>query len=81
MAKKTSKLSEALLETAQDMHSAGLMDDDSYKKITVRHWGPDAPLSAEPITPEEIRRVRARASEPGRACQIHQSDDGLYLAA
>lgn len=61
MAKKLSKLTEALLETVDDMYDAGLMSNDTHQKITVRHLGPDAPLSAEPITPEEIRRVRERA--------------------
>lgn len=61
MAKKLSNLTEVLLETAEDMHSAGLMVDETYEKITVRHLGPDAPLTATPITPEEIRSVRERA--------------------
>jgi putative transcriptional regulator len=43
MAKTLSTLTEALLETADDMHSVGLMGDDTYRKITVRHLGPDAP--------------------------------------
>ena len=41
MAKTLSTLTEALLETADDMHSVGLMGDDTYRKITVRHLGPD----------------------------------------
>lgn len=61
MAKKLSKITKALLETAEDMHGAGLMDDDTYEKITVRHLGPDAPPTAEPISAEEIRSVRKRA--------------------
>jgi putative transcriptional regulator len=61
MAKKLSNLTLALLETAEDMHSAGLMGDDTYQKITVRHLGPHAPPTAEPISPEEIRSVRERA--------------------
>ncbi|WP_145206899.1 MULTISPECIES: DNA-binding transcriptional regulator [Sphingomonadaceae] len=61
MAKKLSKLTEALLETAEDMHRAGLMGDETYEKITVRHLGPDVVPSAEPISPEEIRSVRKRA--------------------
>jgi len=66
MAKTLSKLTEALLETADEMHGAGLMGDDTYRKITVRHLGPDAPLAAEPITPEEIRRVREEAEHNDR---------------
>ena len=61
MAKKLSKLTEALLETAEDMHSAGLMSDETYEKITVRHLGPNTPLAAEPMAPEEIRRIREQA--------------------
>ncbi len=61
MAKKLSKLTEALLETAEDMHRAGLMGDDTYQKITVRHLGPAAPHTAAPISPQEIRTVREEA--------------------
>jgi len=61
MAKKLSDLTKALLETAEDMHSAGLMSTDTYQKITVRHLGPDAPPTATPISAEEIRNVRERA--------------------
>lgn len=61
MAKKLSNLTKALLETAQDMHGVGLMDDETYQKITVRHLGPDTPPTAEPISAEEIRSVRKRA--------------------
>ena len=61
MAKTLSTLTEALLETADDMHSVGLMGDDTYRKITVPHLGPDAPPTATPITPDEIRGVREEA--------------------
>ncbi|MDR7155248.1 putative transcriptional regulator [Sphingobium xenophagum] len=61
MAKELSNLTMALLETVEDMHDAGLMDDDTHRKITVRHLGPDAPPTATPITPEDIRSLRERA--------------------
>ena len=61
MAKKLSNLTVALLESAEDLHSAGLLSSGSYAKITLRHLGPDAPPTAEPISPEEIRSVRERA--------------------
>jgi len=61
MAKKQSDLTKALLETAEGMHRVGMVGDDTYQKITVRHLGPDAPLTATPISPEEIRGVRERA--------------------
>ena len=39
--KKTlSRLSEALLEMAGDQHRVGIMDDTTYRKITIRHLGP-----------------------------------------
>lgn len=61
MAKTHSNLAEALLETAGDLHSAGLIGNEAYEKITVRHLGPNAPPTATPITPDEIRSVRERA--------------------
>jgi len=61
MAKKLSDLAKALLETAGDMHSAGLMSTDTYQKITARHLGPDALPTAAPISAEEIRDVREQA--------------------
>ncbi len=61
MAKKLSDLTEAMLETAEGLHRVGLMSNDTYRKTTVRHLGPDAPPTAAPISPEEIRGVRERA--------------------
>ena len=61
MARKPSGLTAALLETADDMRSVGLMSEQTYQKITVRHLGPDAPPTAAPITPDEIRSVREDA--------------------
>jgi putative transcriptional regulator len=60
--KKLSRLSEALLETAADMHSVGLMDDDAYRKITIRHLGPQAPPTAKPISARQIRSLRERTN-------------------
>lgn len=61
MAKKLSNLTAALLESAEDLHRSGLLSDGTYGKITLRHLGPDAPATADPISAEEIRRVRERA--------------------
>ncbi len=38
--KKTSRLTEELLEMAEGMHRTGIMDDAAYRKIIVRHLGP-----------------------------------------
>jgi putative transcriptional regulator len=61
-AKKTSSLTEALLETADGMHRIGLMDDATYRKITVRHLGEKANRLAQPITPKQIRALREQAN-------------------
>jgi putative transcriptional regulator len=61
--KKTpSRLSEAILEMAEDQHCVGVMDDTTYHKITLRHLGPKALSTAEPISGEEIRTLRERAN-------------------
>ena len=60
--KKPSRLSEAILEMAAGQHRIGLMDDASYRKITVRHLGEQASHLAVPISPEEIRALRERAN-------------------
>jgi putative transcriptional regulator len=62
MTKKISKLTEALLETANDMHRIGIMNDDEYRKITVRLLGPQPLPTAKPIKGGEIRKLRERAN-------------------
>ncbi|HEX7858503.1 helix-turn-helix domain-containing protein [Xanthomonas perforans] len=61
MAKKLSNLTTALLETAEDLHGAGLLGDGTYEKITARHLGSNTLATAAPISPEEIRSVREGA--------------------
>ena len=63
MTKKTnpSRLTRALLETADDMRRAGVMDAAAHEKITMRHLGGRPEPGAAPITGEEIRRLRERA--------------------
>jgi len=61
MTERPSELTKALLETADDMHSAGLMTDATFQKITFRHLGPKSPAMAVPIAGEKICHVRARA--------------------
>jgi len=58
--KKLSPIAEALLETAEGMHRIGVMSDETYRQITVRHLGPEAAAVAEPISGEEIRALRER---------------------
>jgi len=65
--KKTSRLTEALLETAKDMKNAGILGDAAYDKITMRHLEMmDKPV-IEPLTGEEIRMMREQACDFSRA--------------
>ena len=57
----TSRLTRALLETADDMRRAGVMDAAAHAKITMRHLGDKADGIAEPITGDEIRTLREEA--------------------
>ncbi len=62
MTKKNSSIAEAILETAGDLHRHGLLDDEEYRKITVRHLGVEPLFTAQPIQGEEIRSLRKRAN-------------------
>lgn len=59
--KQLSRLTKALLDTADDMRRAGVMDAASHEKITLRHLGAKSNIAAEPMTGEEIRLLRERA--------------------
>ena len=49
-----SSLLQVILETADGMHRTGIMDDNAYAKITLRHLGKPTG-AAESISGEEIR--------------------------
>ncbi|HEY1855722.1 hypothetical protein [Acidocella sp.] len=49
--KRPSRLAAAILEMADDQNSLGIMADEAFKKVTVRHGG-KPPMTAEPISPE-----------------------------
>ncbi|HEY4114658.1 MAG TPA: helix-turn-helix domain-containing protein [Rhizomicrobium sp.] len=49
-----------MLETAEDMHRSGILDTASLDKITARHRPADAAPARQPLSPQEIRRIRAR---------------------
>jgi putative transcriptional regulator len=59
--KKPSRLAKALLETATDMHTAGLLDLGAYEKITMRHLRSRGMPRVTAITAAQIRAMRARA--------------------
>jgi putative transcriptional regulator len=58
--RKTSPILKAIIETADGLHRVGLLDDAAHAKITLRHFG-EYRGSAEPMSGEEIRRVRQDA--------------------
>jgi putative transcriptional regulator len=59
--KKPTRLTQALLETAKDMHQAGVLDETAYRKITMRHLGVEYKAEVEPLNGEDIRAMRERA--------------------
>ena len=59
---KPSRLTQALLESADEMHSVGIMDEATHRKITARHLGKQTLATAAPISPSEIRDIRERAN-------------------
>lgn len=59
--KKLSPLTEALLETAGDMHELGIMSDADYDKITARHLGKTPAPAAKSVSAEDIRKMRTKA--------------------
>lgn len=60
--KKMSRLTEAILEMAEDQHRLGLMDDAAYHKITIRHLGDKGSELAKPISARQIRAIRQKAN-------------------
>jgi putative transcriptional regulator len=58
---KPSRTVLAVLETADGMRRIGIMDDMTHAKITLRHLGGKADVMAEPISREDIRKLREEA--------------------
>jgi putative transcriptional regulator len=58
---KPSRLARALVETARDMRQAGIIDEKSYEKITLRHLDAKEKINVEQLTGEEIRSMREQA--------------------
>jgi putative transcriptional regulator len=50
-----------MLETAKDMHDIGIMNDDSYRKITMRDIHRVEAATLAPLTGVEIRALREQA--------------------
>jgi len=62
MTQKLSPVNEAILETAGDLHRLGIMNDETFKTITLRHLGPTPVAAAKPISGPEIRTLREQAN-------------------
>ena len=58
---KTSRMVKAMLETADGMRRIGLMDEATHAKITLRHLGDKADVVTEPISGDDIRKLREEA--------------------
>jgi putative transcriptional regulator len=56
------RLTRALLETADDLRSGGLMGQAAHEKITVRHLGKTAVPSLHLLSGDEIRALREQAN-------------------
>jgi putative transcriptional regulator len=77
---KPSRIDRELLEMAGAQRRLGIMDDATFRKITVRHLGSDAPPTAAPISGTEIRAVRERAHLSQAALARHLNLTTGYLS-
>jgi putative transcriptional regulator len=78
--KKLSPLTEALLETASDMHELGIMDDADYGKITMRHLGKAPSVQAKPVKPEDVRKMRLKARMSQAVFALHLNVTTGYVS-
>ncbi len=58
MATKPTRMDQELLDMAAAQRRLGIMDEPTFRKITVRYLGPGEPPTAERISGNEIRGVR-----------------------
>jgi putative transcriptional regulator len=60
--KKISRLAQAMLETADDMKTIGILGEAAHQKITKRHLGvAGGTTDLEPLTGDQIRAMREQA--------------------
>jgi putative transcriptional regulator len=55
------RLTKAVLETAKDMKQAGVMDEVTYTKITMRHLGAGETPEFPPLSGKDILAIREHA--------------------
>jgi putative transcriptional regulator len=58
---KKTRLTKALLETADDMRRVGILTKPAHAKITKRHLGTEDAVTAHPLSATEIRTMRERS--------------------
>ncbi len=58
---KKTRLTKALLETADDMQRVGILTRPAHAKITKRHLGTEEAATAHPLSASEIRLMRERS--------------------
>lgn len=80
MAKKLSKVSEAILEMAGDQYRTGLIDKAELDQITVRLLGNKPLPSAKPISAKEVKRIRERAKMSQAAFARHLNLTSGYIS-
>jgi putative transcriptional regulator len=68
----SSRLTQELLETADDMRASGLLTKAAHEKITMRHKGNIAPAAKVTFTGEEIKALR-------ESCHLSQAVFANYL--
>jgi putative transcriptional regulator len=61
MTKKANRVTEAILEMADDQLRSGLIDKAEHEKITIRHMGDRGLGLSRPMSGEEIRLMREQA--------------------
>lgn len=61
MNKTQSRMDKELLDMAVAQHRLGIMDDATYRKITLRHLGKKPLGMDDPISGQEIRSIRESA--------------------
>jgi hypothetical protein len=67
--KKVSPLAKALLETADDMRKAGLMDKATHEKINLRHLGSTGAPKTLRLRGRKSGPARTGSIEPGGVCR------------
>jgi len=72
MKKKPSRLTKNLIEMGKDLRDVGLLDEESYNKITMKLLKKDKISNIKPITSNEIRAIREKE-------QISQAVFANYL--